>query len=47
MKKIEICLLKSIFLFKEGYSFLEVAGLNRDWSSGRGIYHNEEKTFLV
>jgi creatine kinase/arginine kinase len=35
------------FLFKEGDRFLEAAGLNRDWSEGRGIYHNEEKTFLV
>jgi len=40
-------LIKEHFLFKEGDRFLEAAGLNRDWPSGRGIYHNEEKTFLV
>jgi len=26
---------------------LEAAGLNRDWPSGRGIFHNHDKTFLV
>ncbi len=40
-------MIKKHFLFKEGDRFLEAAGLNRDWPSGRGIYHNEEKTFLV
>ena len=35
------------FLFKEGDRFLEACGLNRDWPSGRGIFHNNEKTFLV
>ena len=40
-------LIKEHFLFKEGDRFLKAAGLNRDWPSGRGIYHNEEKTFLV
>ena len=35
------------FLFKEGDRFLEACGLNRDWPEGRGIYHNNEKTFLV
>ncbi len=35
------------FLFKAGDRFLEAAGLNRDWPLGRGIYHNDEKTFLV
>jgi len=35
------------FLFKAGDRFLESAGLNRDWPEGRGIYHNDEKTFLV
>jgi creatine kinase/arginine kinase len=35
------------FLFKEGGRFLESCGLNRDWPSGRGIYHNKDKTFLV
>ena len=35
------------FLFKEGDRFLDSAGLNRDWPSGRGIFHNKEKTFLI
>jgi arginine kinase len=35
------------FLFKEGDRFLESSGLNRDWPSGRGIFHNKEKSFLV
>ena len=35
------------FLFKEGDRFLEAAGSNRDWPEGRGIFHNDEKTFLI
>ena len=35
------------FLFKEGDRFLEAAGLNRDWPEGRGIFYNENRTFLV
>ncbi len=26
---------------------MEACNLNRDWPSGRGIFHNDEKTFLV
>jgi len=40
-------LIEDHFLFKEGDRFLESAGLNRDWPAGRGIYHNDDKTFLV
>jgi len=40
-------LIENHFLFKEGDRFLESAGLNRDWPEGRGIYHNNDKTFLV
>ncbi|WP_353662221.1 phosphagen kinase [Hydrogenimonas sp. SS33] len=40
-------LIEDHFLFKEGDRFLEAAGLNREWPEGRGIFHNEEKTFLV
>lgn len=40
-------LIKDHFLFKEGDRFLEAAGLNRDWPEGRGIFHNNQKTFLV
>ena len=35
------------FLFKKGDRFLEAANLNGDWPSGRGIFHNDNKTFLV
>ena len=35
------------FLFKEGDRFLEACGLNREWPEGRGIFHNEAKSFLV
>ena len=35
------------FLFKEGDRFLEACGCNRDWPDGRGIFHNNDKTFLV
>ena len=35
------------FLFKEGDRFLEACGLNRNWPDGRGIFHNNEKTFLT
>jgi hypothetical protein len=40
-------LINDHFLFKEGDRFLEACGLNRDWPEGRGIFHNNEKTFLV
>lgn len=33
--------------FRQGDRFLEACGLNRDWPSGRGIFHNDAKTFLV
>lgn len=35
------------FLFKEGDDHLKHAGLNRDWPHARGIYHNDDKTFLT
>ena len=40
-------LVEDHFLFKQGDRFLEAAGLNRDWPEGRGIFHNNDKTFLV
>ena len=46
-KEVQETLIKDHFLFKEGDRFLETAGLNRDWPKSRGIYHNDEKTFLV
>ena len=39
-------LIEDHFLFKEGDRFLEAANLNRDWPKGRGIFHNDAKTFL-
>lgn len=35
------------FLFKEGDRFLQTANACRYWPTGRGIYHNDAKTFLV
>jgi creatine kinase/arginine kinase len=35
------------FLFKGGDKYLESCGLERDWPEARGIYHNDDKTFLV
>merc|ERR1711962_441469 len=35
------------FLFMSGDRNLKVAGMERDWPEGRGIFHNEAKTFLV
>ena len=40
-------LIEDHFLFKKGDRFLDAANLNRDWPEGRGIFHNDEKTFLV
>ena len=40
-------LIEDHFLFKEGDRFLKACNLNRDWPSGRGIFHNDAKTFLV
>ena len=46
-KKDQNQLIADHFLFKEGDRFLEACNLNRDWPSGRGIFHNDSKTFLV
>ena len=46
-KEVQNNLIKNHFLFKEGDRFLDAAGLNREWPRGRGIYHNNDKTFLV
>ena len=34
-------------MIREGDRFLAAANLNRDWPSGRGIFHNDQKTFLI
>merc|ERR1719228_2194130 len=35
------------FLFVSGDRNLQIAGMERDWPEGRGIFHNAAKTFLV
>merc|ERR1712142_976405 len=35
------------FLFVSGDRNLQVAGMERDWPEGRGIFHNDKKTFLI
>merc|ERR1719249_597522 len=35
------------FLFISGDPNLKVAGMERDWPEGRGIFHNKDKTFLT
>merc|ERR1739838_125852 len=35
------------FLFVSGDRNLIVAGMERDWPEGRGIFHNKDKTFLI
>merc|ERR1712215_593161 len=35
------------FLFMSGDRNLKVAGMERDWPEGRGIFHNKDKTFLT
>merc|ERR1711998_512340 len=40
-------LINDHFLFKEGDRYLAASNLNRDWPSGRGIFHNDAKTFLI
>jgi len=46
-KEVQEQLIQDHFLFKEGDRYLDAVGLNRDWPEGRGIYHNNDKTFLV
>jgi len=40
-------LIEDHFLFKEGDRFLQAANASRFWPTGRGIFHNKNKTFLV
>lgn len=46
-KEIQQQLIDDHFLFKEGDRFLQAANACRYWPTGRGIYHNDAKTFLV
>lgn len=40
-------LIKDHFLFKEGDRYLQAANACQYWPKGRGIFHNDEKTFLI
>jgi len=46
-EKVRQQLVDDHFLFVSGDPNLKVAGMERDWPEGRGIFHNEAKTFLV
>lgn len=46
-KKDQQQLIDDHFLFKEGDRFLQAANACRFWPTGRGIFHNDNKTFLV
>jgi len=46
-KEVQTQLIDDHFLFKEGDRFLQAANACRFWPTGRGIYHNDDKTFLV
>jgi len=46
-KTVQQQLIDDHFLFKEGDRFLQAANACRYWPTGRGIYHNDAKTFLV
>ncbi len=40
-------LISDHFLFKGGDKYLQSCGLEREWPEARGIFHNDNKTFLV
>ncbi|XP_033324627.1 arginine kinase 1 isoform X2 [Megalopta genalis] len=46
-KEVQQKLIDDHFLFKEGDRFLQAANACRYWPTGRGIFHNDAKTFLV
>merc|ERR1719430_2323202 len=46
-EKVRQQLVDDPFLFVSGDRNLTVAGMERDWPEGRGIFHNKEKTFLL
>merc|ERR1712212_662830 len=46
-EKVRQQLVDDHFLFMSGDQNLKVAGMERDWPEGRGIFHNEAKTFLL
>merc|ERR1711934_344662 len=46
-EKVRQQLVDDPFLFVSGDRNLTVAGMERDWPEGRGIFHNDKKTFLI
>merc|ERR1712183_315901 len=46
-EKVRQQLVDDHFLFVSGDRNLIVAGMERDWPEGRGIFHNKDKTFLT
>merc|ERR1712055_653244 len=46
-EKVHQQLVDDHFLFVSGDRNLTVAGMERDWPEGRGIFHNAAKTFLL
>jgi len=46
-EKVRQQLVDDHFLFMSGDPTLKIAGMERDWPEGRGIFHNADKTFLV
>merc|ERR1712002_1420246 len=46
-EKVRQQLVDDHFLFMSGDRNLTVAGMERDWPEGRGIFHNDAKTFLI
>merc|ERR1712002_1424609 len=46
-EKVRQQLVDDHFLFVSGDPNLKVAGMERDWPEGRGIFHNNAKTFLT
>merc|ERR1712183_531909 len=46
-EKVRQQLVDDHFLFMSGDPNLKVAGMERDWPEGRGIFYNAAKTFLV
>merc|ERR1711879_121593 len=46
-EKVRQQLVDDHFLFMSGDPNLKIAGMERDWPEGRGIFHNKDKTFLT
>lgn len=46
-KTVQKTLIDKHFLFKEGDRFLQAANASRFWPTGRGIFYNEQMSFLV